>query len=142
MLCLPKVKLINAAVSAYWLKANIKVSIAAKLKIDNMGLFIATLFYLVVGIILFILLPIANYPPHIGVMAILSVITAYGLFRKRNWSLWTVVMLLFIFTAFSVLQLYWFFGTDLLFTMGSIALLILTWVFTAYTATKRPILTS
>ncbi len=135
-------KLINAAVSAYWLKANVNVSIAAKLKIDNMGLFVATLFYLVVGIILFILLPIANYPPHIGVMAILSVITAYGLFRKRNWSLWTVVMLLFIFTAFSVLQLYWFFGTDLLFTMGSIALLILAWVFTAYTATKRPILTS
>jgi hypothetical protein len=136
-----KVKLINAAVSAYWLKANDRVSIASKLRIDNTGIFATSLFYLIVGIILFVLLPSANYPPHIGVMAILSVITAYGIFRKRNWSLWTVVMLFFIFTTFGILQLYWFFGIDLLFTMGSIALLALTWVFTVYTATKRLILT-
>lgn len=136
------IRFINTAVSAYWLKANIKVSIASRLKIDNMGIFATALFYLILGIILFILLPLANYPPHVGLMAIMSVITAYGLFRKRNWSLWTAVILFFVNTTFSIFNLYVFFGVNLLFMMGAIALLALTWIFTVYTATKRPILTN
>jgi uncharacterized membrane protein (DUF2068 family) len=84
----------------------------------------------------------ANFLPTMGIMGVLSLITAYGLFKKRVWAVWLVVMLLFIATTFSAFMLYYCFGKDLLFDIGMVAYLILTWVFTAYIVAKRKIFES
>jgi len=118
------------------------MSLKSKLKIENIGMVAALAFYAIVGIVCFAVLPIADFPPHIGIIGILSLITAYGLFKKRVWTIWLVVMLFFIATTFSAIMLYYFLGKDLLLDVSMIAYLISTWVFTAYTATKRKTLQS
>mgnify|MGYP006268464179 CR=1 FL=1 len=118
------------------------MSIRSKLKIENVGMFTAFLFYAIVGITWFVVLPMANFPPHIGILAILSLIAAYGLFRKRSWTIWVVVVLFFVVTTSSVVTLYYLLGKDLLIDVSMIAYLILTWVFTAYAVDKRKTLES
>jgi small-conductance mechanosensitive channel len=113
------------------------MSFRSKLKIDNVGMFVALLFYAVVGIISFAALPMAGFPPHIGIIGILSLLTAYGLFRKRAWTIWFVVILFLTATTFSVITLYYYLGTDLILDISMIAYLVLTWVFTSYIADKR-----
>jgi uncharacterized membrane protein (DUF2068 family) len=131
------IKFINVAVNALWLKVDRKMSFKSKLKIDDSGMFVALIFYAVAGIISFATLPMAGFPPHIGIIGILSLIIAYGLFRKRTWTIWFVVILFFTATAFSAIMLYYYFGTDLILDMSMIAYLILTWIFTVYIADKR-----
>ena len=118
------------------------MSLRSKLGIEKIGMFASFAFYAAAGIICFVLFLLANFPPHIGIISILSLIAAYGLFRKRVWAIWLVVMLFFIVTTFSAYTLYHFLDKDLLLAISMIAYLILTWVFTAYTASKRKILES
>ena len=118
------------------------MSLKSKLKIENIGMFAAFVFYAIVGIICFAVLPMTNFPPHIGIIGILNLITAYGLFKKRVWTIWTVVVLFFIATTFSVVTLYSLLGKDILLDISVVVYLVLTWVFTAYTATKRKTLES
>lgn len=119
------------------------MSFKSKLKIEDAGIFAAVAFYMVVGIICFAVLAVVDFRlVHIGVIGILSLISAYGLFMKRNWSIWLIVMLFFISTTFSVYTLYYFGLQDLIFSLSIIAYLILTWVFAAYTTAKRTMLES
>lgn len=119
------------------------MSLKSKLKIESTGMFAAFVFYAIVGIIWFTVLPMANFPPHIGLLAIFSLITAYGLFKKRIWAIWLVVMLFFVVTTFSAYMLYYYFVLENVFLgLSMIAYLVLTWVFTAYIAIKRKTLTS
>ena len=70
------------------------MSLKSKLEIENFGMFAASIFYTLVGLLCFTVLIIVDFRfVHIGIMGILSLITAYGLFKKRNWSLWVVVAL-------------------------------------------------
>jgi SNF family Na+-dependent transporter len=109
---------------------------------ENIGIFLALAFYAVVGIMCFAVLPIANFPSHIGIMGVLSLITAYGIFKKRVWAVWLVVALLFLATTFSASMLYFCFGKDFLLDMGMAAYLILTWIFTVYIVAKRKVFES
>jgi len=118
------------------------MSLKSKLGKENIGTFATLAFYAVVGMVCFAVLPLANFPPHVGIIGILSLVTAYGLFKKRVWTIWLVVMLFFIATTFSAYTLYYLLGKDLLFDISIIAYLVLTWVFTVYTAAKRKTLTS
>lgn len=118
------------------------MSLKSKLKIESVGMFTAFIFYALVGIICFVALPITNFPPHIGIIGILSLITTYGLFKKRVWTIWIVVALFFIATTFSAFMLYYTFGQNILLNVIVIAYFILTWIFTAYTAAKRKTLES
>ena len=113
------------------------MSLGSKLKIESKGIFTAFVFYAVVGIICFVVLAMDFRLVHIGIIGIFSLITAYGLFKKRVWTIWFIVMLFFIVTAFSAYTLYYFLGKDLILDITMIAYLILTWVFTAYTGAKR-----
>jgi len=109
-----------------------------KTKIGSIGMFATLAFYAVVGIISFITLAIVDFRMvHIGIIGILSLITAYGLYKKRVWAIWVVVMLFFIATTFSLVMLYSSFGKNLLLDISIVAYVILTWIFTAYAATKR-----
>jgi hypothetical protein len=118
------------------------MSIKSKLKMENIGIFLALAFYAVVGVVCFVVLPMAKFPPHIGIMGILSLITAYGIFKKRVWAVWLVVALLFIATTFSVSILYYYFGKDLFIDVSMFAYLILTWAFTIYAVAKRKVFES
>ena len=116
------------------------MSLKSRLKIESVGMFVALIFYAVAGIILLAVLPLANFPPHIGIIGILSLLTAYGLFGKRAWTIWFVIIVFLVGTTFSVATLY--FGRDLLLDISMIAYLILTWIFTAYVTNKRKTLES
>lgn len=118
------------------------MSLKNKLKIENVGMFAAFIFYALVGIICFVELPISGFPPHIGIIGILSLITAYGLFEERTWSLWVVVALFFVGTTFSAYTLYYAVGKILLLDISAIAYLVFIWFFTIYVAAKRRTLES
>ena len=113
------------------------MSVGSKLKIENRGMFVTSAFYVVAGIIFFVLLVMASFPLHLAVIGISSLVTAYGVFRKRTWAPWFVVILFFVGTTFSAFMVYYIIGTDILLGLGALVYLILTWVFTAYVVMKR-----
>ncbi|MEM3695172.1 MAG: hypothetical protein QXJ11_04360 [Candidatus Bathyarchaeia archaeon] len=113
------------------------MSIKSKLKIESTGMLLAFVFYIVAGALCFYFLATNPSLIHVGMIGILSVITAYGVFGKRFWALWTAIILFFMVTMFSAVMLYYFFGTDIIIDLGFVAYLILTWIATAYLASKR-----
>ncbi len=121
------------------------MSIKSKFIMENLGMYSAFAFYVIVGIVFLVMLPIADFPPHIGIIGILSLATAYGLLRKRVWTIWFVVILFFTATTYSTYTIYLFYsslGQNLIRDISTIAYLILTWVFTIYITAKRKILES
>jgi hypothetical protein len=113
------------------------MSIKSKLKIESVGMFLVSIFYVVVGILCFFVLATDFRLIHVGIIGIFSLITAYGVFKKRFWAMWSAIILLFIATAFSATMLYFLSGKDFILGLTSVAYLILTWIFTAYLAAKR-----
>jgi len=113
------------------------VSFGSKLKTANIRALAPVAFYGAVGVLFLVLLPLANFPPHIGLTGILSLITAYGLFKKRFWATWLVVALFFVATTFSLYTLYYVIFSNWIVGISMIAYAVLIWVFTAYTLSKR-----
>lgn len=113
------------------------LNFASKLKNEKPFTLAAIAFYGLAGLILLIMLPLSNYPPHIGLLGVTSLIAAYGLLKKRFWATWLVAVLFFVITASVVYTLYYIISTDLLATVAMGAYLVLTWVFTIYTLSKR-----
>jgi uncharacterized membrane protein (DUF2068 family) len=133
------IKFINVVSNAFRLKGDLEMPLKLKLNIRDAGMFAASVFYAVAGIAFFVILPMADFPPHLGIIGILSLITAYGLFKNRIWTLWVIVVLFFIANTFSAYTLYYTWGRDLLRDISVIAYLVFTWVFTVYTSAKRKI---
>ena len=113
------------------------MSFASKLKTVSLGPLLCVAFYGILGILFFVLLPFNNYPPHVGLIGILSLITAYGLFTKRFWAPWLVAALVFAATAFTLVTLYFTLTSDLIVSLGLIAYAVLTWLFTIYILNDR-----
>jgi len=113
------------------------MSLGSKINVESKGMLMNQVFYLAVGIIFLALLPMTDFAPHLGIIAIFSLIAAYGMFRKRNWTIWLIVILFFVATTFSVYMLYYYLSSDYLLGIGMLTYLILTWVSTAYVASKR-----
>jgi hypothetical protein len=88
-------------------------------------------FYGLVGVIFLVLLPFANYPPHIALTGIMNLITAYSLLTKRSWAKWLVIALFFVATTISLYTLYYFIFSDWIVSASMIAYVAFTWVFTA-----------
>lgn len=115
-----------------------------KLKVKNPAVFILSVFYVVAGVAEIFLLVATNFvaPPHLGVLGLLSLITAYGLFRMKRWSILLVTALFFLGIAFGATTLYnsvvlqTFEGAPLFHT-ALIAYLIATAVAFIYVAAKR-----
>jgi len=110
---------------------------ASKLKTANVRTLAPVAFYGAVGIIFLILLPLANFPPHIGLTGIMSLITAYSIFKKRFWATWLVIALFAVATTISLYTLYVIAFTNWIVTISMVAYAILTWVFTACIMLKR-----
>jgi len=109
----------------------------SKLRMTSKATFLVAIFYAITGVILLVLLPLAGFPPHIAIMGILSLIAAYGVALRRNWSLYVIGILFFINTVFCILTLYYIQFQDTLSFIGLVAYLILTWIATIYVITKR-----
>jgi len=113
------------------------VSFRSKLKTVDVRTLATATFYGAVGVIFLALLPFANFPPHIGLTGILSLVTAYGIFKKRFWATWLVVALFVVATTISLYTLYVVQFSNWLVGISMVAYAVLTWVFTAYIMLKR-----
>jgi drug/metabolite transporter (DMT)-like permease len=113
------------------------VSFKSKLKTLGVQTLAPTVFYGAVGIIFLVLLPLANFPPHIGLNGIISLITAYGILTKRFWALWLVVALFAVATVFSLYTLYVIAFTNVIVSVSMLVYAVLTWFVTLYIVLKR-----
>lgn len=110
---------------------------AAQLKNIDIATLAPIIFYATTGIIFFILLPLANYPPHVGLTGILSLITAYGLYTKRAWAKWLVGALFFVATTISLYTVYFILLSNVLVSISLIIYAALNWYFTYYVFIKK-----
>ena len=113
------------------------MSFMSNLKTAGIRTLVPVAFYSAVGIIFLALLPFANFPPHVGLTGILSLITAYGIFKKSFWAIWLVVALFAVATTIALYTLYIVAFSNWLVGISMVAYTILTWVFTAYIMLKR-----
>jgi hypothetical protein len=95
------------------------------------------LFYAVTGIIFFVFLPLSNFAPQLGLLGILSLIVAYGLFTKRGWAPWILFVLFVAATAFSLYTIFVAGFSDVLLGVGIIAYALFTWLFGVYILLRR-----
>lgn len=107
------------------------MDIISKLKAQPQSSLAAIIFYSLTGLIFLFLLPLANFPPHIGIISLVSLIAAYGLFKKRFWSKWLVLVLFLSSAVFSIFTIYYAFSVDLLTSIAFLFYLIFISVFTA-----------
>jgi hypothetical protein len=109
---------------------------------ENKAMLATSMFYAIAGIIFLAWMALANFPPHIAIIGIFSLATAYGTLRKRSWTIWLVIIMFFTVTTFSAFMIYDILTRNTVLGTSMIAYLILTWIFTAYRASKRNTLES
>ncbi len=112
------------------------MSISSPLKGTNFGTITSVIFYAAVGVVFLSVLPFANFPPHIGLTGIMSLIAAYGLFKKRDWAPWLVVALFLVALAMTAFTLFFSMFVDWPVSLGLIFFLILTFYFMYYTLSR------
>ena len=76
-----------------------------KLKVKR-PILLFSVFYLVAGLIEVSTLFMDFRLLHVGLLAILSFMIAYGLIRMKRWSIWLMVAFLFLALTFSISSLY------------------------------------
>jgi len=115
------------------------MTLASKLKIGSFSpISLASIaFYGLAGVIFLVLMATTGFPPHVALIGIVSVVTAYGLFMKRGWAAWLVVAMFFVVTTFTLYTLYFVVATDAVAALGMIVYAVLTWVFTFFIVRKR-----
>jgi len=120
------------------------MTLKSKLKVENPVVLLFSVFYAVAGAAEIFVLAVTNFtaPPHLGVLGLLSLITAYGLFKMRRWSVLLVTALFFLGVTFSATTLYdsiilQTFEGALLFHVALIAYMIMTVIAFIYVAAKR-----
>jgi hypothetical protein len=113
------------------------VSIASKFRRLNRVELSALAFYVVAGIVLLVYLPLTGFPPQLGLLGILSLITAYGIFTKRGWMPWLVFILFAGSIAFSVYTLYSVGFSNSLLGASMIVYAVLNCIFTVYILLKK-----
>ncbi|MGQ9461058.1 MAG: hypothetical protein ACUVRA_07500 [Candidatus Bathyarchaeaceae archaeon] len=115
----------------------------SKLKIENPVVLLFSIFYAIVGIAFLFVFVIYNLRfLHLGIIGVLSLIAAYGVFRMEKWAVWLVIALFFLGTTAGAIILAnsivnQTFGGALLFHVALIAYLIITIVASIYVAAKR-----
>jgi hypothetical protein len=113
------------------------VSLVSKLKTADVRTLLPALFYGAVGIIFLVFLPLTNFPPHIGLTGLLSLVTAYGIIKKRFWAFWLVVALFAVATTMSLHTLYVIAFTNVIVGVSMVVYAVLTWLVTLYIVVKR-----
>jgi SNF family Na+-dependent transporter len=116
------------------------MQLASKLKALSPISLASIAFYAITGIIFLVLLPFSGFPPHVGLLGIVSLIAAYGLLMKRKWASWLVVALFLVASVFTIYTLYFVITTDILAAATMIIYTALTWIFTAITVKRRSLI--
>ena len=113
-------------------------------KIENPAVLLFSIFYIAVGIAEVAYFAIENFaaPPHIPVLGILSLITAYSLFKMKKWTVPLVVGLFFTGITFGATTLsnsiaLQTFGGAMLFHTALIAYMIILLIASGYIVAKR-----
>jgi hypothetical protein len=126
------------------------MALKERLKIESTPIFVFIVFYLLAAIWnLAILFSNGIALVQTGIIALLSLATAYGLYKMQKWSLWLVVALFFIGSTFGLVTLYWSIVRDgfagsvevLLLNLALIGYVIMTWLATVYIGSRRDKLT-
>ncbi len=79
----------------------------SKFRIENRVVFLFSVFYIIAGVAEIVYVVAKNFatPPHIGVLGLLSMITAYSLFKMKKWSVLLVSALFLLGITFSAITL-------------------------------------
>jgi len=108
------------------------VSLTSKLRSFNRIEIASLVFYIAAGVILLVCLPLTGYAPQLGLLGILSIIVAYGVFTKRAWAPWLIFILFVGASTFSLYTLVVAGFSNALLGIGMVAYVVLTWVFAIY----------
>ena len=108
------------------------MSLMSKLRSFNRIETASLAFYIAAGVILLVCLPLTGYAPQLGLLGILSIIVAYGVFSKRAWAPWLIFILFVGASTFSLYTLVVAGFSNLLLGISIVAYLLLTWIFTIY----------
>ena len=103
------------------------MTLKSKLKVESLGVAVFSIFYAIVGVVIISILALSNFAiPHMVVLAFLSLIAAYGLFKMKKWSVLLTIILFFLGTAFIAPLLYRSIMIDPFFSSVETSLLNLT----------------
>lgn len=118
-----------------------------KLERENVGVTVFSAFYAVVGCLLLANVILSGFaaPPHMGVLGLLSLITALGLFTVRKWAVILTIALFTVGITFGATTLYPSVAREtfnpnlevLLFHLALIAYLIMITMATVYVIARR-----
>jgi len=113
-----------------------------KLKLENPIVLLFSIFYAIVGIVLlFIFVFYSLQLLHLGIIGVLSLITAYGVFRMEKWAVWLVIVLFLLGNTVGIITLAltsgWPAEFGVLLRLPLIIYLIITWVISIYVVAKR-----
>jgi uncharacterized membrane protein (DUF2068 family) len=120
--------------------------LTSRFKVERRDALLLAAFQAVVGILQLATLALLDVRMvWIGVLAVLSLIAAYGLFTVKKWSVWLVIGLFFpqlvfgVSTLYGTLSLYYFSleMVPLLFEISLIVFVILSAISFLYVAAKR-----
>jgi len=113
------------------------MSIAAHLKNMNQAQLFALGFFAAAGILLLAALPLSSYPPHLGFLGIVSLITAYSILAKRPWANWLIFILVVTNTVFGLYTISAIGLSNVLVAAASLAYAVITWVVAVFLVLKR-----
>ncbi len=83
-------------------------ALLSRIKIKRRDGLLLAIFYAVVGVLEMAIFALSNYsviPPHVGALAVLSLIAAYGFVTARKWAVWLVIILFFPQLVFGAISL-------------------------------------
>lgn len=117
-----------------------------KVKTEHPGMLLVSLFYAVVGLVLASILTFFGFKlPHVGVLAVLNLMLAYGLFKMRKWSVKLLAVLFLPQVTFGAFTLFysvtvWTFSSfweTAAFNLSLIVYIVLCFVSLVYVLAKR-----
>lgn len=115
-------------------------------EVEHKSMLFFAIFYLIAGIANFVIMVVYGFGLfHVAIVALLSLIAGFGLYRLQNWSLWFVVSLFFITTTYGALMLNTFLEkytevpdiANLVAIVAWLVYLLLTWISTVYVTARR-----
>ena len=108
------------------------LQLASRLKNFNRIELVSLAFYALSGILLLAFLPFTQYAPQLGLLGVISLAVAYGVFTNRGWAPWLLFILFVASTTFSLYTLVVVGFTPILFGLSMLGYVVLTWVFAIY----------
>ena len=111
-----------------------------KHKIGDFFAYLSAVFYLASAGFFFYFLVIDLNMIHVGLLGLLSLITAFGVFKRKSWSVWSAFLVFCAGNAFAIsllLNPLTMETLEILSEIGLIAYLILVWATMIYLSIKR-----